>query len=59
MAMSKSKDGTGRVNAENISGSKVPRRAGLADETGGKSADTRNVRKVGGRFFNFAGKGRR
>jgi hypothetical protein len=56
MAMNKSKDG--RVNAENISGSKVPR-AGLTDETGGKAAGTRNIRAVGGRFFNFAGKGRR
>jgi hypothetical protein len=58
MALKKSKDGTGRVNAENLKGAKVPR-AGLTDETGGKSAGTRNVRNVGGRFFNFAGKGRR
>jgi hypothetical protein len=50
--MNKSKDPYGRVNSENISGSKVPR-AGLTDETGGKSAGTRNVRNVGGRFFNF------
>jgi hypothetical protein len=57
MAMSKSKDGTGRVNAENISGSKVPRRAGLADETGGKSAGTRDIRNVGGPRFNFVRSG--
>ncbi len=59
MAMSKSKDGTGRVNAENIGGSKVPRKAGLADETVGKSAGTRDVRAVGGRFARFAGEGRK
>jgi hypothetical protein len=58
MSLKKSKDDYGRANAENISGSKVPRKAGLADETTGKSAGTRDVRKVGGRFARFAGEGR-
>jgi hypothetical protein len=58
MAMSKSKDATGRVNTENIKGAKVPRK-GLNDETTGKSAGTRNIRSVGGRFFRFAGEGRK
>ncbi len=57
MAMSKSKDGTGRVNAENIGGAKVPRKAGLADETSGKGAGTRDVRKVNGPRFNFVRSG--
>ncbi len=57
MAMGKFKDG--RVSAENMSGKKVPRRAGLDDETQGKSAGTRDVRKVGGRFFRYAGPGRK
>ncbi len=56
--MSKSKDATGRVNTENIKGAKVPRK-GLNDETTGKSAGTRNIRSVGGRFFRFAGEGRK
>jgi hypothetical protein len=59
MAMKKSKGVDGRVNSENIGGAKVPRKSGLADETGGKAVGTRDVRNVGGRFFNFAGKGRR
>ncbi len=53
MSLKKSKDATGRVNTENISGAKVPRKA-LRDETGGKSAGSRDIRNVGGRFFNFA-----
>ncbi len=56
MALKKSKDGTGRVNAENISGAKVPRK-GLADETTGKSLGTRDVRNVGGPRFNFVRSG--
>ncbi len=59
MAMNKSKGADGRVNSENIGGAKVPRKSGLSDETGGKSLGTRDVRNVGGRFFNFATKGRR
>ncbi len=59
MALKKSKDGTGRVNTENISGAKVPRKSGLVDETTGKSLGSRDVRKVGGRFFRFAGAGRK
>ncbi len=58
MTLSKSKDGTGRVNSENIGGAKVPRKSGVSDETGGKSAGTRDIRKVGGRFARFAGEGR-
>jgi hypothetical protein len=57
MAMSKTNDG--RVSAENIKGGAVPRRAGLADETKGKSLGSRDVRNVGGRFFRFAGPGRK
>jgi hypothetical protein len=56
--MNKSKDPYGRVNSENVSGKKVPRK-GLNDETTGKSAGTRNIRSVGGRFFRFAGEGRK
>ncbi len=59
MTLKKSKDATGRVNTENIGGGAVPRRAGLVNETLGKGAGTRNVRSIGGRFFNFASKGRR
>jgi hypothetical protein len=57
MAMNKSKDGTGRVNAENLTGKKVPRK-GLTDETQGKGVGTRDIRNVSGRFARFAGKGR-
>jgi len=53
MALKKSKDEYGRVNAENIGGKKVPRRAGLNDETGGKSLGTRDIRNVGGLRANF------
>jgi hypothetical protein len=56
MAMNKNKSADGRVNAENISGAKVPRRAGLVNETQGKSAGTRDTRKVGGQSFNFVNK---
>ncbi len=56
MSLKKSKDATGRVNTENISGAKVPRK-GLSDETTGKAAGTRNVRKVGGPRFNFVRSG--
>jgi hypothetical protein len=54
----KSKTNDGRVAAENLKGGAVPRRAGLVDETGGKSLGTRNVRNVGGRFARFGGKDR-
>ncbi len=53
MSLNKSKDGTGRVNTENIGGAKVPRKAGLVNETTGKGAGTRNVRSVGGLRANF------
>jgi hypothetical protein len=55
MTIKKSKDG--RVAAENLKGSKVPRKAGLTDETQGKSAGTRDIRKVGGPRFNFVRSG--
>ncbi len=58
MSLKKSKDATGRVNTENISGAKVPRK-GLKDETQGKSLGTRDVRSIGGRFARFAGEGRK
>ncbi len=57
MSLKKSKDATGRVNTENIGGAKVPRRAGLADETQGKSAGTRDIRNVNGPRFNFVRSG--
>jgi hypothetical protein len=56
MALKKSKDEYGRVNTENIKGGAVPRK-GLVDETKGKSAGTRDVRKVGGPRFNFVRSG--
>jgi hypothetical protein len=59
MSMQKSKGADGRVNSENIGGAKVPRKSGVSDETGGKSAGTRDVRAVGGRFARFAGEGRK
>ena len=37
----------GKVSAENLSGKRVPRK-GLTDQTGGKNAGTRNVRRTGG-----------
>ncbi len=56
MTIKKSKDAYGRVNSENIAGAQVPRK-GLTDETQGKSAGTRDVRKVGGPRFNFVRSG--
>ncbi len=56
MALKKSKDAMGRVNSENIGGAKVPRKSGVSDETGGKSVGTRDIRKVGGQYANFAHK---
>ncbi len=56
MAMNKSKGADGRVNTENISGAKVPRK-GLVDETTGKGVGTKDVRKVGGPRFNFVRSG--
>jgi hypothetical protein len=52
MTLKKSKDPYGRVNSENISGAKVPRK-GLKDETQGKALGTRDIRNVGGPRFNF------
>ena len=43
--MKKSKHG--KVNAENLSGKRVPRK-GLTDQTKGKSLGTGNVRRTGG-----------
>jgi hypothetical protein len=57
MALKKSRDAYGKVNAENIGGAKLPRKAGLNDETGGKSAGTRDVRNVNGPRFNFVRSG--
>jgi hypothetical protein len=54
--MNKSKDPYGRVNTENIKGAKVPRK-GLSDETTGKAAGTKDVRKVNGPRFNFVRSG--
>ncbi len=59
MALKKSKDAYGRVNSENASGAKVPRKSGLDNQTGGKALGTRDVRSIGGRLYNFASKGRR
>jgi len=56
MAMNKSKDEYGRVNSENISGAKVPRK-GLKDETQGKALGTRDIRNVNGPRFNFVRSG--
>ncbi len=52
MSLKKSKTPDGHVNAENISGSKVPRK-GLADETKGKGVGSRDIRKVNGLRANF------
>ncbi len=41
MALSKSKDGAGRVNAENIGGAKVPKRGGVSDQR--KSSPNRSM----------------
>jgi hypothetical protein len=57
MALKKSKDGTGRVNTENIKGAKVPRKSGLNDETQGKGVGTRDIRNVNGPRFNFVRSG--
>ena len=57
MSLKKSKDAYGRVNAENIGGAKVPRKAGLVNETSGKAVGTRDIRKVGGPRFNFVRSG--
>jgi hypothetical protein len=57
MTLKKSKDEYGRVNTENIGGAKVPRRAGVSDETGGKSLGTRDIRNVNGPRFNFVRSG--
>ncbi len=56
MSLKKSKDATGRVNAENIGGAKVPRK-GLVNETTGKGVGSRDIRKVGGPRFNFVRSG--
>ncbi len=54
--MEKSKGADGRVNTENLKGSKVPRK-GLVDETTGKGVGTRDIRKVGGQYANFVRSG--
>ncbi len=55
--MNKSRDPYGRVNSENIGGTRVPRKSGLVDQTGGKSAGTRDIRNVGGKYANFVRSG--
>ena len=57
MTLKKSKGADGRVNTENIGGAKVPRKSGLVDQTGGKSAGTRDIRNVGGPRFNYVRSG--
>jgi hypothetical protein len=54
--MAKSKSKGGKVNAENISGAKVPRK-GLSDETTGKALGSRDIRSVGGPRFNYVRSG--
>jgi hypothetical protein len=56
MTLKKSKGADGRVNAENISGAKVPRK-GLKDETQGKALGSRDIRNVGGPRFNYVRSG--
>jgi hypothetical protein len=56
MAMSKNADG--KVSAENISGTKLPRKAGLVNETTGKALGTRPV-KPSRSIVNFANRGQR
>jgi hypothetical protein len=55
--MAKSKTDDGRVSAENMGGKKVPRKAGLKDETTGKGVGTKDVRNVNGPRFNFVRSG--
>ena len=57
MSLKKSKDAYGRVNSENLKGAKVPRRAGLDNETLGKGVGTRDIRNVNGPRFNFVRSG--
>jgi len=56
MSLKKSKSADGRVNSENVSGSKVPRK-GFTDQTGGKLLGTRDIRNVNGPHFNFVRSG--
>jgi len=48
----------GKIAGENLSGRPVPKKAGLRNEVGAKSAGTRNVRSVGRTVVNFAPKNR-
>jgi hypothetical protein len=50
------KQADGKVVAENISGRPLPKRGSLQDETGGKSAGTRNIRGPKNSPFNFVGR---
>ena len=58
MTLKKSKDAYGRVNTENISGKSVPRKAGVSDETTGKSLGSRPV-KPSRTVVNHANRGQR
>jgi hypothetical protein len=51
-----SKQRDGKAVAENIAGRPVPRKRGVRDETGGKSAGTRNIRGPKNSPFNFVGR---
>jgi hypothetical protein len=44
-----------KIAGENLSGRPVPRK-GLTDQTGGKSAGTRNIRGPKNSPFNFVGR---
>jgi len=58
MSLKKSKTVDGKVSAENISGTRVPRKAGVSDETGGKDLGTRPV-KPSRTVVNHANRGQR
>jgi hypothetical protein len=45
-----------KIAGENIAGRPVPRKRGVRDETGGKSAGTRNIRGPKNSPFNFVGR---
>jgi hypothetical protein len=47
-----------KIAGENLSGRPVPRKAGLANETGGKSAGTRPGLRSARTVVNFARRGR-
>jgi hypothetical protein len=54
---SKRKSPNGKVNSENLSGAKVPRKAGVANQTAGKGLGARPLKPTRS-IVNFAGKGR-